>query len=86
MSTHAGTPTWQTVNISRVERAARVLIGVAAIVAGAVLLSAAGSVLAVTLKILLVAAGVDMAVTGGSGHCPLYQKLGDVPTSLRSTR
>jgi hypothetical protein len=80
------TPTWRTVNISTLERAGRVLIGLAAIIAGVVLLTTAGSVLAVVLELLLVAAGLDMLVTGATGHCPLYQKLGHVPKSLRSTR
>lgn len=73
-------------NISTLERAGRVLIGVAAIIAGVVLLTTAGSVLAMVLELLLVAAGLDMLVTGATGHCPLYQKLGHVPKSLRSTR
>ena len=73
-------------NISTLERAGRVLIGVAAIIAGVVLLTTAGSVLAVVLELLLVAASLDMLVTGATGHCPLYQTLGHVPKSLRSTR
>jgi hypothetical protein len=28
-------------------------------------------------------AGADLLVTGALGHCPLYQKLGYIPTSLR---
>ena len=72
-----------TVNISVPERIGRVALGVAAVVAGAVLLASAGSVLAVVLEVLLVAAGLDLAVTGGMGHCPLYAKLGHVPAPLR---
>ena len=88
MTTHTEThtPTWRTVNISTSERAGRVAIGVAAIIAGVVLLAGAGSALAVVLELLLVAAGLDMLITGALGHCPLYQKLGHVPKSLRSTR
>ncbi len=71
------------VNITPAERAGRILIGLAAIIAGAVLLVSAGSALAVVLEVLLVAAGLDMAVTGSLGHCPLYAKLGHVPASLR---
>ena len=40
------------------------------------LLTTAGSALAVVLKVLLVLAGIDMLVTGAAGHCPLYQRLG----------
>ena len=71
------------VNITGTERAGRILIGLAAVVAAAVLLASAGSVLAVVLEVLLLAAGLDMVVTGALGHCPLYAKLGHVPASLR---
>jgi hypothetical protein len=78
--------TWRSVNISRGERAGRILIGVAAILAGVVLLTSAAAALAVVLELLLIAAGLDLLVTGATGHCPLYQKLGHVPKSLRSAR
>jgi hypothetical protein len=71
------------VNITPIERIGRVVVGVAAIVAAIVLLTSAGSVLAVVLEVLLAAAGLDLAITGALGHCPLYQKLGIVPKSLR---
>jgi len=70
------TPSWRTVNIAPAERVGRILIGIAAIVAGVVLLLSAGSTLAVVLEVLLVAAGLDLAVTGALGHCPLYARLG----------
>jgi hypothetical protein len=44
----------------------------------------AGSALATVLFLLLIAAGIDLIVTGATGHCPLYQKLGYTPRSLRS--
>jgi sulfite exporter TauE/SafE len=71
------------VNITPIERLGRVLLGAAAAIAGAILLTSAGSVLAVVLEVLLIAAGLDLVVTGALGHCPLYHKLGHVPTSLR---
>lgn len=74
------------VNITPAERVARLVVGSAAVIAAIVLLASAGTVLAVTLELLLLAAGLDLAVTGGVGHCPLYAKLGYVPTSLRRTR
>ena len=88
MTTHTGThaPTWRTVNISTSERAGRIVIGLAAVIAGLFLLASAGSAAAVTLEALLIAAGLDLLVTGAMGHCPLYQKLGRVPASLRSLR
>ena len=53
--------------------------------AGAILLASAVSALATVLEVLLIAAGVDLIVTGGLGHCPPYQKLGHVPRSLRTS-
>ena len=70
------------VNITPAERAGRIVLGVAAVIAAAVLLVSAGPVLAVVLEVLLAAAGLDLAVTGTLGHCPLYQRLGYVPGSL----
>ena len=81
-----GRPAWRTVNITPVERLGRIAVGLAAIVAGIVLLAGAGSALAAVLEVLLVAAGLDLVVTGALGHCPLYAKLGYLPKSLRGTR
>ena len=72
------------VNITMAERIGRVLLGLGAMMSAIVLLTVAGSALAVTLEILLLAAGLDLVITGALGHCPLYQKLGHVPRSLRS--
>jgi DUF2892 family protein len=69
-----------------VERLGRVVVGLAAVIAGIVLLTSAGPALAVVLEALLVAAGLDLAVTGALGHCPLYAELGYLPRSLRSPR
>ena len=77
---------WRAVNITPAERLGRVAVGLAAIIAGIVLLTGAGSALAVVLEVLLVAAGLDLAVTGALGHCPLYARLGYLPKSLRSPR
>lgn len=71
------------VNITPTERLGRVAIGMAAAIAGLVLLGSTGSALSVVLVVLLVLAGVDMIVTGALGHCPLYAKLGHMPASLR---
>ena len=79
-------PAWRTVNITPDERVGRIAVGPAAIIAGIVLLTSAGSALAVVLELLLVAAGLDLAVTGALGHCPLYAKLGYLPKSLRRAR
>ena len=71
------------VNITPTERAARLLLGALAAVAGGMLLVSASSVTAVVLELLLVAAGLDLVVTGALGHCPLYARLGHVPSSLK---
>lgn len=78
--------TWRTVNISLVERVGRMIFGLAAIIAGGVLLTADGSAPVVALEVLLVLAGLDMLVTGATGRGPLYQRLGHTPRSLRSAR
>jgi hypothetical protein len=67
---------WRTVNITPIERSGRVLAGLAAVITGIVLLTGVGSVLAGVLEVLLIVAGLDVAVTGALGHCPLYAKLG----------
>ena len=73
-----------TVNISLIERSGRIAFGLVGAVAGVLLLtSAAEGVTAVVLELLLVAAGLDLIVTGATGHCPLYSRLGHVPSSLR---
>jgi predicted phage tail protein len=82
----ASAPWWRIVNISPAERAGRIVLGAAAIVAGIVLLASAGSAWAVVLELLLIAAGADLLITGATGHCPLYAKLGHIPRSLRSPR
>ena len=71
------------VNITPAERIARVVIGGLAALTGVVLLTSASGVLLIVLELLLVAAGLDLVVTGALGHCPLYARLGHVPTSLK---
>ena len=71
------------VNISNAERFARVLLGGFAAALGIVLLAGAATPAIAVLEVLLVLAGFDMVVTGALGHCPLYAKLGHVPSSLR---
>ena len=73
------------INITPTERLGRIVIGTLAALVGVVLLAAAASTLAVILEVLLIAAGLDLVVTGALGHCPLYHKLGYVPRSLRRT-
>jgi Inner membrane protein YgaP-like, transmembrane domain len=71
------------INITPAERAARIIIGGAGAVVGIVLLVGATSTFSIAVELLLVLAGLDLVVTGALGHCPLYAKLGHVPTSLK---
>jgi hypothetical protein len=71
------------INITPAERVARIIIGGAGAVIGIVLLVGATSTLAIALELLLVLAGLDLVVTGALGHCPLYARLGHVPSSLK---
>ncbi len=71
------------VNITPAERAGRIFVGLVAAIGGVLLLGSAGSAVAVVAEVLLVLAGLDLVITGALGHCPLYQKLGYVPQSLR---
>ncbi len=76
----------RSINITPPERAARVILGLLGVVGGGLLLASAGSILAVVLELLLIVAGLDLVVTGFTGHCPLYKKLGYVPASVRARR
>jgi len=71
------------VNITPAERFGRIVLGLIGAVGGILLLVGSPTILTGTLEVLLVAAGLDLVVTGASGHCPLYQKLGFMPRSLR---
>jgi hypothetical protein len=73
------------VNINRSERVGRIVLGLVGAAAGALLLTAASGPLAIVLEVLLVLAGLDLVITGALGHCPLYKKLGHVPSSLRGS-
>ena len=73
------------VNITPAERVARVLVGVVGAIGGLWLLAGSPATAVAALEVLLVLAGLDLVVTGALGHCPLYQKLGHVPRSLRRT-
>jgi len=71
------------VNITPAERVGRILLGLIGAGGGILLLAGSPTALTGTLEGLLVLAGLDMVVTGATGHCPLYQKLGFLPRSLR---
>ena len=71
------------VNITPAERVGRILLGLVGAVGGILLLIGSPTALSGPLEVLLVLAGLDLVVTGATGHCPLYQKLGHLPRSLR---
>jgi len=71
------------INLTPIERVARIVIGLAGIAGVLVLLGSAGGAVVVALEGLLVLAGLDLLVTGALGHCPLYHRLGYTPPSLR---
>jgi hypothetical protein len=75
---------WRRVKISPGQRAGRIILGLGAAVGGVLLLTVAASGFAMVLEMLLVIAGLDLIVTGVTGHCPLYQRLGLTPRALRS--
>ena len=75
-------PRWK-VNVTPAERVARVLLSLIGAVGGILLLADSPTALTGTLEMVLVVAGPDLVVTGATGHCPLYQKLGHMPRSLR---
>lgn len=86
MSALAATTQTRTINITPLERAARVAIGLGAAISGFVLMTSLGSAASVVLEVLLVLAGLDLVVTGARGYCPLYNRLGYTPSSLRAKR
>lgn len=67
-------PRWN-VNISTVERAARVGLGLVGIIGGILLLAGSPPAVVAVLEVLLILAGMDLVVTGATGHCPLYAWL-----------
>ena len=73
------------INITPIERAGRIFVGVVAATGGLVLLGSAGGAFVAVLDVLLVLAGLDLLVTGALGHCPLYKRLGHTPASLRGS-
>lgn len=70
-----------TINITPVERLARVAVGLVGAIAGVWLLTSVSGVGLAILEVALVFAGLDLVVTGALGFCPLYWRLGHVRSS-----
>lgn len=71
------------VNISGAERAGRIAPGVFGAVVVLLILRSGGGTVPLVLELLLVAAALDLFLTGLTGHCPPYAKLGCVSSSLQ---
>ena len=71
------------INITPVERLARVVVGLVGAIVGISVLSSASSVGLAIPEVLVVLAGLDLVVTGTLGFRPLYRRLGYLPRSLR---
>jgi len=74
------------VNITPGERVGRILLGLTGTGGGILFLAGFSSLPTSTLEVVLVLAGLKLVVTGATGHCPPYQKLGHLPRSLRQAR
>jgi len=71
------------VNTTPAERVGRILLGLIGAVGGILLLAGPPTALTRTLALLPVLAGLDLVVTGATGHCPLDLELGHMPSLLR---
>ncbi|WP_370184066.1 DUF2892 domain-containing protein [Rhodococcus wratislaviensis] len=71
------------VNVTPAERIVRIVIGVVGMAGGLMVIAGGASLWSMVAAVLLIAAGLDLVVTGSTGHCPLYQRLGHVPVSLK---
>lgn len=72
-----------TINISPLERLGRLFVGAVGIMGGVILLAAGAGPVVTVLEVLLVLAGLDLIITGASGHCPLYARLHRTSTVSR---
>jgi len=77
--------TKHTQNISNGERVGRIVVGAALAVLGVVVAFGGPGLWGWAGALLALAAGIDLIVTGARGYCPLYARLGHVPSSLQGT-
>lgn len=73
---------WE-INITKLERFGRIAVGLIGVMVGILLFAGSHSLIVGGLELLLILAGLDLIVTGATGHCPLYKKLGYTPKSLK---
>lgn len=74
------------INITPAERVGRLAAGLALLGLAIPVLEQGIGVVTIVGAVLLLGAGLDLAVTGARGCCPLYAKLAYVPRSLRGRR
>lgn len=72
-------------NISKGERAGRIVVGAALALLGIVVAVEGQAFWGWLGALLAVGAGGDLIVTGVRGYCPLYARLGRRPRSLQGT-
>ena len=65
------------------ERVGRGYAGILMAGLGGGFLGDAGSVIVVGAELMLILAGLYLALTGMLGRCPIYRKLDHVPSSLK---
>jgi hypothetical protein len=76
---------WE-VNITPLERFGRITIGLIGVVGGIFLLTSSPTFWTGSLEVLLITAGLDLIITGATGYCPLYNKIGYTPSSLKEKK
>lgn len=69
-------------NIGNAERVGRVIVGAGLVILGIVVFAGSPAFWGFVGAVLAAAIGLDLAVTGARGYCPLYARLGHVPRSL----
>ena len=69
-------------NIGNAERLGRVIVGTGLMLLGIVVFAGSPAFWGFVGAVLAVAIGLDLAITGARGYCPLYARLGHVPRSL----
>lgn len=71
------------INITPIERAGRTIAGFLGVVWAIGLLAATPTWISGIVEVLLLSVSLYVLITGVTGHCAIYHKLGLVPKSLR---
>ena len=73
----------QTLNITALERMFRILIGTGLVLSALSVVSDGVMFLSVIGALLMGTAGPYLVLTGLTGYCPFYARIGYLPPSLR---